>query len=127
MVNGSRPWHGVLTKTSAALWSGAALARRPAAWVRLDVHMAVRLDSETLLASVGRTCPSRGRVPCERGVGDLRNRTAGAWLRSGRSSSAAVPGARPRAARVGCAVGEAGRGDAGGETYLDVPEGMPTF
>jgi hypothetical protein len=52
---------GVLTKTSAALWSGAEPPRRPAAWARLDVRVAVRLDSETLLASVGQDVSESGQ------------------------------------------------------------------
>jgi len=64
---------GVLTKTSAALWSaGCPRPEGRRRGVRLDVRVAVRLDSETLLASVGQDVSESGR---ECLVNDARGRS----------------------------------------------------
>lgn len=53
---------GVLTKTRAALWSvGLPRPEGRRCGVRLDVRVAVGLDSETLLASVGQDVSESGR------------------------------------------------------------------
>ena len=62
MVNGLSRGVGVLTKTSAVLWPvGCPRPEGRRRGVRLDVRVAVRLDSETLLASVGQDVSESGR------------------------------------------------------------------
>ena len=95
--------------------------------VRLDVRVAVGLDSETLLASVGQDVSESGRE-C------LVNDAWAIFETEPRELGSALADVHPRlcqvhdpvplelAARLAKLVG-----DADGETYLDVPRGMPTF
>jgi hypothetical protein len=88
--------------------------------------MAVRVDSETLLASVGDVSES--------GWECLVNEAWEIFETEPRELGSALAEVRLRLCRCTTACRSSWlrgwrswSGDAGGETYLDVPEGMPTF
>jgi hypothetical protein len=115
---------GVLTKTSAALWSvGCPRPEGRRRGVRLDVRVAVRLGAETLLASGGQDVSESGReclVNDAWEIFETEPRELGSALAEVHLRLCQVHDPVPLklAARLAKLVG-----DADGETYLDVPEG----
>jgi hypothetical protein len=86
--------------------------------------MAVRLDSETLLASVGQDASESGReclVNDAWEIFETEPRELGSALAEVHLRLCQVHD--PVSLELAARVGEAGRGMPAGETYLDVPEG----